>query len=273
MIHMMREMPERTFDVGIAEGHAVTFSAGLAKEGMLPFCNIYSSFMQRAYDNIIHDAALQDLDMVLCLDRAGLVGEDGATHHGALDLAFLRPVPNVTIASPYNEIDLRNLMYTASRPGMGVFVIRYPRGKGELKDWQRPFEILPVGKGRKLNDGKEVAVVSIGPIGNIVQEAIAKAKESGVEAAHYDMIYLKPIDTGLLHEVGKNYRRVITVENGTISGGLGSAVMEFMVENGYPVQVQRIGIPDEFIPHGTIPELYKLCGMDADSIYEQIVKK
>lgn len=271
MIHLMKVMPHRAFDVGIAEGHAVTFSAGLAKEGILPFCNIYSSFMQRAYDNIIHDAALQNLDMVLCLDRAGLVGEDGATHHGALDLAFLRPIPNVTIASPYNEIDLRNLMYTASQPGAGVFAIRYPRGKGELKNWQRPFEILPVGKGRKLNDGKEIALISIGPIGNIVQEAIRKAQESGIEAAHYDMIYLKPIDEDILHEVGKNYKRIITVENGTIHGGLGSAVMEFMSENGYAPQIQRIGIPDKFIPHGTIPELYALCNMDADSILNAIL--
>jgi 1-deoxy-D-xylulose-5-phosphate synthase len=271
MTFLMKEMPERTFDVGIAEGHAVTFSAGLAKEGMLPFCNIYSSFMQRAYDNIIHDVALQNLDMVLCLDRAGLVGEDGATHHGALDLAYLRCIPNVTIASPLNEIDLRNLMFTGSQPGNGVFAIRYPRGKGELKDWERPFEILPVGKGRKLKDGKDVAVVSIGPIGNIAKEAIEKAKAVGVDAAHYDIIYLKPLDEELLHEIGKNYRRVITVENGTIQGGLGTAVMEFMSANGYSPEVKRIGIPDKFIPHGTIPELYKICGMDADSIFEQII--
>jgi 1-deoxy-D-xylulose-5-phosphate synthase len=271
MTFLMKEMPERAFDVGIAEGHAITFSAGLAKEGMLPFCNIYSSFMQRAYDNIIHDAALQNLDMVLCLDRAGLVGEDGATHHGALDLAYLRCIPNVTVASPLNEIDLRNLMYTGSQPGNGVFAIRYPRGKGELKDWERPFEILPVGKGRKLKDGKDVAVISIGPIGNIAKEAIEKAKTAGVDAAHYDIIYLKPLDEELLHEIGKNYHRVITVENGTIQGGLGTAVMEFMSANGYSPEIKRIGIPDKFIPHGAIPELYKICGMDADSIFEQII--
>ncbi|GHV56460.1 1-deoxy-D-xylulose-5-phosphate synthase [Bacteroidia bacterium] len=271
MTFLMKEMPDRAFDVGIAEGHAVTFSAGLAKEGLLPFCNIYSSFTQRAYDNIIHDAALQNLDMVLCLDRAGLVGEDGATHHGAFDLAYLRCIPNLTIASPLNEIDLRNLMYTASQKGNGVFVIRYPRGKGELKNWELPFELLPVGKGRKLKDGKNIAIVSIGPIGNIAREAIEKAKASGVDAAHYNMIYLKPIDTDLLHEIGKNYRKVITVENGTIQGGLGTAVMEFMSENGYTPEIRRIGIPDQFIPHGTIPELYRLCGMDTHSILKELV--
>ncbi|GHT01657.1 hypothetical protein AGMMS49525_03020 [Bacteroidia bacterium] len=201
-----------------------------------------------------------------------MVGEDGATHHGALDLAYLRCIPNVTIASPLNEIDLRNLMYTASQPNQGVFAIRYPRGKGELKDWQRPFKILPVGKGRKLKDGKDIVVVSIGPIGNIAREAIEKAKLSGVDAAHYDMIYLKPIDEELLHEIGKNYKRVVTVENGTTQGGLGTAVMEFMSENNYSPEVVRIGIPDEFIPHGTIPELYKLCGMDVDSIAEVLQK-
>ena len=273
MIFMMNEMPDRAFDVGIAEGHAVTFSAGLAKEGMLPFCNIYSSFTQRAYDQIIHDAALQNLDMTLCLDRAGLVGEDGATHHGNFDLAFLRCIPNITIASPYNEIVLRNLMYTASQPGKGVFVIRYPRGKGEMKDWQKPFEIMPVGKGRKLKDGKTVAVLSLGAIGNIAAEAIEKAQQAGVDAAHYDMVYLKPIDEELLHEVGKNYKRIITVENGTLQGGLGSAVMEFMMENGYTHKVIRIGVPDKFIEHGTIPQLYRLCGMDADSITKVITNE
>ncbi|MDH8701644.1 1-deoxy-D-xylulose-5-phosphate synthase [Dysgonomonadaceae bacterium PH5-43] len=267
---LMKEMPERTFDVGIAEGHAVTFSAGLAKEGMLPFCNIYSSFAQRAFDNIIHDAALQNLNMVLCLDRAGLVGEDGATHHGALDLAYLNCIPNVTIASPYNELDLRNLMYTATQPNKGVFVIRYPRGKGELKDWQRPLEILPVGKGRKLKDGKNVVVISIGPIGNIAAKAIEMAKEEGVDAAHYDIIYLKPIDEDLLHEVGKNYQQIITVENGTITGGLGSVVADFMMKYGYTPTINKIGIPDSFITHGTIPELYELCGMDAKSIKKVI---
>jgi len=271
MIFLMKEMPHRAFDVGIAEGHAVTFSAGLAKEGLLPFCNIYSSFMQRAYDNIIHDAAIQNLDMVLCLDRAGLVGEDGATHQGAFDLAYLRCIPQITIASPLNEIDLRNLMYTASQPGKGVFAIRYPKGQGELKDWERPFELLPVGKGRKLKDGKNVAVVSIGPIGNIAKKAIEKAKASDVDAAHYDMIYLKPLDEELLHEIGRNYQRVITVENGAIQGGLGTAVMEFMSVNRYFPTITRIGIPDRFIPHGSIPELYTVCGMDVESITEVLI--
>ncbi|MDR0427126.1 MAG: 1-deoxy-D-xylulose-5-phosphate synthase [Dysgonamonadaceae bacterium] len=273
MTYLINEIPERAFDVGIAEGHAVTFSAGLAKEGMLPFCNIYSSFMQRAYDNIIHDAALQNLNMVLCLDRAGLVGEDGATHHGALDLAYLRCVPNITIASPLNEIDLRNLMYTATQPDRGVFVIRYPRGKGELKDWERPFEALPIGRGRKLKEGKGIAVISIGPIGNIAKQAIEQAKADGMDAAHYDMLFLKPIDEELLHEIGKNYQRIITIENGTVKGGLGSAVAEFMTENGYTVQIHRIGIPDQYIPHGSIPELYQLCGMDADSIRKVLIQK
>jgi len=271
MIFLMKEMPHRAFDVGIAEAHAVTFSAGLAKEGMLPFCNIYSSFMQRAYDQIIHDAALQNLDMTLCVDRAGLVGEDGKTHHGNFDLAYLRCIPNITIASPLNEIALRNLMYTASLPGKGVFVIRYPRGKGEMKDWQKPFEMLPVGKGQKLKDGKEVAVLSIGAIGNIAAEAIKKAQEKGIDAAHYDMIYLKPLDKELLDEVGKNFRRIVTVENGVIQGGMGTAVMEFMIENGYAPQVKRIGVPDRFIEHGTIPELYRLCGMDVESITKVIL--
>jgi len=273
MIFLMKEMPHRAFDVGIAEAHAVTFSAGLAKEGMLPFCNIYSSFMQRAYDQIIHDAALQNLDMALCIDRAGLVGEDGKTHHGNFDLAYLRCIPNITIASPLNEIALRNLMFTASQPGNGVFVIRYPRGQGEMKDWQKPFEILSVGKGQKLKDGKNVAVLSIGAIGNIASEAIRKAQAAGVDAAHYDMIYLKPLDEMLLHEVGKNFSRIVTVENGTIQGGLGSAVMEFMMEKGYTPKVTRVGIPDRFIEHGTIPELYRLCGMDAESIAKVIMNE
>ncbi len=272
MSFLMKEMPERAFDVGIAEGHAVTFSAGLSRESMVPFCNIYSSFMQRAYDQLIHDAALQELDMVLCLDRAGLVGEDGATHQGAFDLAYLRCIPQVTIASPFNEIDLRNLMYTASQPGQGVFVIRYPRGKGELKEWRQPMEILPVGKGRKIKEGKDVAVISIGPIGNIALEAIRMAEKEGVDAALYDMIYLKPVDEELLHEIGKKYRRIVTVENGTVKGGLGSAVLEFMSDNGYSPAVKRIGIPDQFIEHGSIPELYRLCGMDAASICKTLIE-
>ncbi|GHU72201.1 1-deoxy-D-xylulose-5-phosphate synthase [Bacteroidia bacterium] len=270
MTFLMKEMPHRTFDVGIAEGHAVTFSAGLAKEGMLPFCNIYSSFMQRAYDNLIHDAALQNLNMVLCLDRAGLVGEDGATHHGVLDLAYLRCIPNITVTSPLNEIALRNLMYTAIQPNQGVFVIRYPRGRGELKDWRKPLEIMPVGKGRRLKEGKDIAVVSIGPIGNIAAAAIEKAKAQGFDVAHYDMVFLKPVDEDLLHKIGQNYRRIITVEDGVINGGLGSAVMEFMAENGYHPEIKRIGIPDRFVPHGSIAELYRLCGMDEERILDAL---
>lgn len=272
MTIMMKELPERVFDVGIAEGHAVTFSAGLAKEGMLPFCNIYSSFMQRAYDQIIHDAALQNLNMVLCLDRGGLVGEDGATHHGAFDLAYLRCIPNLTISSPINEHDLRNLMYTGSLDDMGVFVIRYPRGKGELKDWRNKPEILPVGKGRKLKDGIDIAVLSIGPIGYLAKKAIDELEIQGIHVAHYDMIYLKPIDEALLHEVGQNFSHIITVENGVIKGGLGSAVLEFMADNAYTPTVKRIGIPDKFIEHGSTPELYKLCGMDTESIKKAILE-
>jgi 1-deoxy-D-xylulose-5-phosphate synthase len=273
LCYLMKEMPERAFDVGIAEGHAVTFSAGLAKEGMLPFCNIYSSFMQRAYDQLIHDAALQNLNLVICLDRAGLVGEDGATHQGAFDLAYLRCIPNITVASPFNEVDLRNLMYTAIQPDMGVFVIRYPRGKGELKEWRQAFKVLPAGKGRKVRDGKDLAVISIGPIGNIALKAIESAEKEGIEAALYDMIYLKPIDEELLHEVAKKYNRIVVVENGTIKGGLASAVLEFMADHGYTPQIKKIGIPDEFVEHGSIPELYKLCGMDAESIAKVLINK
>ncbi len=273
MCYLMKEMPERAFDVGIAEAHAVTFSAGLAKDGMLPFCNIYSSFMQRAYDQLIHDAALQNLNMVICLDRAGLVGEDGATHQGSFDLAYLRCVPNITIASPFNEVDLRNLMYTATQPDMGVFLIRYPRGKGELKEWRQPLEILPVGRGRKMKEGTDVAVITIGPIGNIARKAIELAEKEGVDAALYDMIYLKPIDEDMLHEIGRKYKKIVTVENGTVKGGLGSAVLEFMADNGYTPKVKRIGIPDEFIEHGSISELYELCGMDAESIAKVLINE
>ncbi|MDR0348566.1 MAG: 1-deoxy-D-xylulose-5-phosphate synthase [Tannerella sp.] len=272
MSFMMKEFPGRAFDVGIAEGHAVTFSAGLAKEGMIPFCNIYSSFMQRAYDQIIHDVAIQNLHMVLCIDRAGLVGEDGVTHHGVFDLACLRPIPNLTIASPLNEWDLRNLMYTGYKTGNGPFVIRYPRGKGELKNWQNKLELLPVGKGKALRNGVQLAVLSIGPIGNEVIKAINLAEIEGISVAHYDMIFLKPVDEELLHEVGKCFPSVITVENGTVTGGLGSAVMEFLSENGYGTQVKRIGIKDQFIEHGSISELYRLCGMDALSIASVMIE-
>ena len=271
MCYMMKEFPERTFDVGIAEGHAVTFSAGLAKEGMIPFCNIYSSFMQRAYDEVIHDAALQKLHIVFCLDRAGLVGEDGATHHGVFDLAYMRPIPNLTIASPLNEVDLRNLMYTAYQDDAGTFVIRYPRGNGQLIAWQQPFEALPIGKGRKLRDGSDIAVLSIGPIGNEVQKAIEMCSENDISVAHYDMIFLKPLDEDLLHEVGQKFKRIITVENGVRSGGFGSAVLEFMAENGYTPRVSVLGVPDRFIEHGSVKEQMHICGMDAEAILREIV--
>ena len=270
MTYMMKAFPKRAYDVGIAEGHAVTFSAGLAKEGMIPFCNIYSSFMQRAYDMIIHDVALQKLHMVICLDRAGLVGEDGATHHGVFDLAYLRPIPNLIIASPLNEWDLRNLMYTAYSAKEGTFVIRYPRGKGEKADWRNEMSVLPVGKGKKLKDGKDIAILSIGPVGNEALNAIEQVEKEGVSVALYDMIYLKPIDEELLHEVGKKFNRIVTVENGVIKGGLGSAVLEFMADNGYTPKVKRIGVPDRFIEHGSVPELFKLCGMDSESIAEVV---
>ncbi|MCD7937301.1 MAG: 1-deoxy-D-xylulose-5-phosphate synthase [Tannerellaceae bacterium] len=266
MTYLMKAFPNRAFDVGIAEGHAVTYSAGLAKEGLFPFCNVYSSFMQRAYDQIIHDVALQKLPMVLCLDRGGLVGEDGATHHGVFDLAYLRPVPELVISSPLNEHDLRNLMYTGYKTAEAPFVIRYPRGKGEKTDWRNPMEILPVGKGKKLREGTGLALLSLGSIGNEAVKAIEMVSAEGISVAHYDMIYLKPLDEELLHEVGKTYKKVITLENGVITGGLGSTVLEFMADHGYTPRVKRLGVPDAFIEHGTIPQLYKLCGMDAESI-------
>ena len=263
----MKVYPDRCFDVGIAEGHAVTFSGGLSKEGLMPFCNIYSSFMQRAYDNVIHDVAIQKLNVVICLDRAGLVGEDGPTHHGAFDLAFLRPIPNLIIASPYDEIELRNLMYTAQLPDQGPFIIRYPRGRGILTDWRKPFEPIVVGKGRRLKKGDDVAVLSIGPIGNLAEQAISTwEKESGLTAALYDMRFLKPIDTAILKEVGKRYSRIITIENGAVTGGLGTAVMEYMMENGFTPTIRRLGLPDRFIEHGSTPQLLHLCHIDEDAV-------
>ena len=266
---MMQAMPERTFDVGIAEGHAVTFSAGMAKDGMLPFCNIYSAFAQRAYDNIIHDVAVLNLPVVLCLDRAGLVGEDGATHHGAFDLAALRCIPNLTIRSPLNERELVNLMYTAQLPDKGTFIIRYPRGRGEFplaspEDkpvWEQPFEEIPVGKGRKLKEGKGTAVLSIGPVGNNVAEAVRDT-----EAAHYDLRFLKPLDETLLHELGQNFKHIITVEDGVRNGGMGSAVLEWMSDHDYHPHVVRLGLPDEFVEHGTVAELQHIVGLDAGNI-------
>ena len=268
MTIMMNEMPERTFDVGIAEGHAVTFSAGLAREGMKPFCNIYSSFAQRAYDNIIHDVAISHLDVVMCLDRAGLVGEDGPTHHGAFDLAFLRPIPGLTIASPMDEAELRRLMFTAQLPDMGPFVIRYPRGRGVLTDWRCKLEAVEVGTGRCLRKGSgTTAVLTIGPIGNIAAEAIA---ESGLDVAHYDMRFLKPLDEKILEEVAQRYSRIITVEDGTVEGGLGSAVLEWMADHGYKPDVVRLGLPDNFVEHGTPQQLYEKLGIDKDGIIKVI---
>ena len=265
----MKEMPDRMFDVGIAEGHAVTFSAGMAKDGLIPFCNIYSAFAQRAYDNIIHDVAILKLPVVLCFDRAGLVGEDGPTHHGAFDMAALRPVPNLTIASPMNEHELRNLMYTAQLDGKGTFIIRYPRGRGVLVDWRCPFQEIPVGTGRKLTDGDDVAVLTIGPLGNDVQEIIAELPEKSV--AHYDMRFLKPLDENILHEVGRKFQRIITVENGVRNGGLGSAVLEWMNDHGYQPRITRMGLPDRFVEHGTVDELRHIVGIDKESIKKEIL--
>ena len=263
----MKEFPDRCFDVGIAEGHAVTFSGGLAKEGMMPFCNIYSSFMQRAYDNLIHDVAIQKLNVVICLDRAGLVGEDGPTHHGAFDLAYLRPIPNLTVASPYDEIELRNLMYTAQLPDQGPFIIRYPRGRGILADWRKPLEPVVIGTGRKIKEGDDIAVLSIGPIGNLAENAIETwEKESGKTAALYDMRFLKPIDTSILHEVAVKYDRIITIENGAVTGGLGTAVVEYMADNGFTPVIRRMGLPDRFVEHGSTPQLLHLCHIDEDAI-------
>ena len=266
---MMKEMPERTFDVGIAEGHAVTFSGGMAKDGLLPFCNIYSAFAQRAFDNIIHDVALLNLNVVFCFDRAGLVGEDGPTHHGAFDLAALRPIPNLTICSPMDEHELRRLMYTAQLPDKGPFVIRYPRGGGELQDWRCPLEEVKVGTGRKLKDGTDIAVLSIGPIGNNVTRAIAEL-DNNAGVAHYDIRFLKPLDEEMLHEIGKKFKRIITVENGVRNGGMGSAVMEWMSDHGYQPHIKRLGIPDKFIEHGKVSELQAIVGIDEASIKKVI---
>ena len=269
---MMHEMPDRAFDVGIAEGHAVTFSAGLATEGLQPFCNIYSAFAQRAYDNIIHDVAIERLPVVFCFDRAGLVGEDGATHHGAFDLAALRPIPNLTICSPMDEHELRHMMYTAQLPGKGPVVIRYPRGCAENTDWECPMQELPIGKARRIKEGKDTVVLSIGPLGNLAAKAIKRAEEEArrkgkeIEIAHYDMRFLKPIDEELLHEIGKHFTQIVTLEDGVKNGGLGSAVIEFMSDNGYTPRVTRLGLPDNFVEHGTVEELQHIVGIDEDSI-------
>ena len=263
---MMDQMPDRTFDVGIAEGHAVTFSAGMAKDGLQPFCNIYSAFAQRAYDNVIHDVAILKLPVVLCLDRAGLVGEDGPTHHGAFDLAYLRPIPNLTICSPMDEHELRRMMFTAQLPHQGPFVIRYPRGRGVKADWRCPLEAIEVGTGRKLHDGNDVAVLSIGPIGNEVEKAICQEPT----IAHYDMRFLKPLDENILHEVGRRFKKIVTVEDGVRNGGLGSAVLEWMSDHGYNPQVVRLGLPDTFVEHGSVAELRKIVGLDVESIKKSL---
>ena len=271
---MMKEMPDRVFDVGIAEGHAVTFSGGMAKDGLLPFCNVYSAFAQRAYDNIIHDLAILNLPVVLCLDRAGLVGEDGPTHHGAFDMAALRPIPNLTIASPMDEHELRRLMYTAQKPGMGTFVIRYPRGRGHLVDWQCPLDEIAVGTGRVIHEGTDVAVITIGPIGYDVESAIQQIESEDPNrknhVAHYDLRFLKPLDDHLLDEVGSRFKHVITVEDGVRNGGMGSAVLEWMSDHGYHPDVVRLGLPDCFVEHGTVAQLREKWGLDVPSIKKTI---
>ena len=285
---MMKAMPDRTFDVGIAEGHAVTFSGGMAKDGLIPFCNIYSSFAQRAYDNIIHDMALLNLPVVLCLDRAGLVGEDGPTHHGAFDMAALRPIPHLTIASPMNEHELRNLMYSAQLPNQGSYVIRYPRGNGVLVDWKNPMEEIKTGTGRKLKDGDDIAVITIGPIGNDAANVIAELEAEGKEQceasdegkeqcegkplsiAHYDLRFLKPLDNSLLEEVGKKFKHIVTIEDGVRNGGMGSAVLEWMSDHGYQPTITRMGLPDDFVEHGTVSQLREIVHLDNNSIKETL---
>ncbi|MDD4993041.1 MAG: 1-deoxy-D-xylulose-5-phosphate synthase [Paludibacter sp.] len=268
---MQKELPERVFDVGIAEGHAVTFSAGMAKEGMIPFCNIYSSFMQRAYDNVIHDVALQELNVIFCLDRAGVVGSDGATHHGLFDLTYMRCIPNMKVSAPRNEVELRNLLYTAQLPNMGPFVIRYPRGKGYIIDWKQPMKALEIGKGEKLKDGKDLAILTLGTIANSTAKAIELVeKEHHISIAHYDLRFLKPLDQEMMHQVAKNFKHIITLEEGVIQGGFGSAILEFISDNGYTNQVKRLGMPDSFIEHGTPEELMHMLGLDAEGIAQSI---
>lgn len=264
---MMKQMPDRVFDVGIAEGHAVTFSGGMAKDGLQPFCNIYSAFSQRAYDNIIHDVALLNLPVVICLDRAGLVGEDGPTHHGAFDIAALRAIPNLTIASPMDETELRKMMFTAQLPDKGTFVIRYPRGRGSVVDWRCPLEEIAVGKGRCLHEGTDVAVLSFGPLGVEVEKVI---DDVSLSVAHYDMRFAKPLDEEILDEVGRKFKRIVTIEDGSREGGFGSAVLEWMSDHGYTPQIKRLGLPDKFVEHGTVAELQKITGIDAESIKKAV---
>jgi 1-deoxy-D-xylulose-5-phosphate synthase len=269
---MMKAMPERSFDVGIAEQHAVTFSAGMATQGLVPFCNIYSSFMQRAYDQVIHDVALQNLNVIFCLDRGGLVGADGATHHGAYDLAYMRCIPNMVVSAPMNEEELRNLMFSAQLEDKGPFTIRYPRGNGVMLDWKTPFKEIKTGKGRKITNGEDIAILSIGHPGNFAQEAIAKMSDSGISIAHYDMRFVKPLDEMLLHEIFSKFKKIITIEDGCIMGGFGSAIIEFMVDQKYQSEVVRLGIPDEYIHHGTQEELWDECGFDVAAIIKTIEK-
>ena len=272
MSMMLEAMPTRAFDVGISEGHAVTFAGGLAKDGMHPFCAIYSTFLQRGYDSIIHDVAIQGLPVTFCIDRGGIVGEDGVTHHGLFDLAYLRCIPGMTVASPINEHDLRNLMFTSQQQGMGPFAIRYPRGKGVLEDWHNEMQVLPVGHGRCLRQGDGVAVLSIGHIGNEVIQVTGRLAEQGIKVGHYDMIYVKPIDEEILKEVTSHYHTVITIEDGTVVGGLGSAVAEWMARNDSKTRLRMVGVQDEFVHQGTVAELYQRCGMDADSL-ERLIKE
>jgi 1-deoxy-D-xylulose-5-phosphate synthase len=274
---MMDKMPDRAFDVGICEQHAVTLSAGLATQGMRVFCNIYSSFMQRAFDQVVHDVAIQKLPVVLCLDRAGLVGEDGPTHHGCYDISYLRCIPNLIVSAPMNEQELRNLMYTAQLDSTGLpFVIRYPRGEGVMPEWKTPLAPIEIGKGRKIKDGKEVAILSFGHPGNFATTAIRNLRSEGIDPAHYDIRFVKPLDEALLHEVFTNYAKIVTVEDGTVVGGFGSAILEFMNANGYKADVTILGIPDRLVEHGTLKELHSECAYDAagiESAVKEIVTK
>ena len=273
---MMEAMPDRSFDVGIAEQHAVTFSAGLATQGLIPFCNIYSSFMQRAYDQVIHDVALQNLNVVFCLDRAGIAGADGPTHHGAYDIAYMRCIPNIVVSSPMNEEELRNLMYTSQLPDQGPFSIRYPRGKGMMVNWKTPFKEIKIGTGRKIKNGEDIAILSLGHVGNYAVDACEQLNTKGIDAAHYDMRFAKPLDSLLLHEIFGKFSHIITVEDGCVVGGIGTAIAEFMLDNGYSSSIKRLGIPDSYIEHGTQEELHAECKYDANAISkaaQEIIKK
>lgn len=267
---MMKELPERSFDVGIAEQHAVTFSAGLATQGLIPYCNIYSTFMQRAFDQVVHDVCLQNLPVVFCLDRAGLVGADGATHHGIYDIAYMRCLPNMVVSSPMDEPELRNLMFTAQLPGKGPFTIRYPRGEGVTPDWKQPFQEIVVGTGRKITEGEDLAILTFGPIGNVIVSLREELEAKGLHPAHYDMRFVKPLDEELLHDIFSNFKKIITVEDGCLMGGFGSAVLEFMAENGYNAQIKRYGVPDKLVEHGEPNELYKECGFDRETLLSGI---